>query len=733
MIKAVLRKILPYFGVSFRITPIAHVCEKDGGWWTSTGEDPCFLLSAFAGAYPTGWAMLDVELTSSGETALFPILYIDDGQGFREALTLKIPQNRKGGGTHALIKLPPVVRGLRFDPLAGRGDFILTEVCARAVSKFELVVRVMLPRLVGLLRNPAQIPEVWVHWRDRLREEGLGGVKDRLLGGHKAVSSYADWITLHDSFAPVERKWIESKIRTDLGARFHFMVVQGSAGASAVAATRLALERQFDSGWKLWTDAEAAASQITDGLDWVGFFEPGTRFARHAVFVLRDWVARHPEARFFYFDEDSIDAQGQRSAPFFKPDWNEEYQLEAGYLGTSWFVRADVFRASKLKRVREESAYQRAMALLAAIPRKERLAGAIVHHPGILAHVPVDRLKPRVECLTAIDSEVEAARDYLTANGLEGEILPRIDHGTLHFLPRVPSPVPLVSIIIGTRDRLQILRGVVEGILEKTDYPNLEVIIVDNQSCEPETLAYFHELEKIAAPKFKIVRYDQPFNFSAIQNFGVEAASGDVYAFLNNDLEMIRPDWLKIMVGHAMRPDVGAVGARLLYANNTVQHGGVILGIGGVAGHLLKYVSRETLGIGKRCRVTQTLSSVTAACLVIRRAVFEKVSGFDATNLPIAFNDVDFCLRIREAGFRNLLDPEAELYHLESVSRGSDDTPQRRAGFQKEIGYMLNRWEPTLRTDPAYNPNLSLIHEDFSLAFPPRVEKPWQSRGSVSK
>ena len=224
-----------------------------------------------------------------------------------------------------------------------------------------------------------------------------------------------------------------------------------------------------------------------------------------------------------------------------------------------------------------------------------------------------------------------------------------------------------------------------------------------------------------------MLRDERPFNFSQLNNTAVrEAARGELVALLNNDLEVISPDWLGEMVSHAVRPDIGAVGARLWYPNNLLQHGGIVLGIGGVAGHSHKGVQRHNPGYFNRVALVQCVSAVTAACMLLRREVFDELGGLDEKALSVAFNDVDFCLRIRGAGYRIVWTPFAELYHYESASRGLETTPKKFARFEKEIDHMKAKWGDALTSDPYYSPNLTLLKEDYSFAFPPRTNKPWQ-------
>ena len=235
--------------------------------------------------------------------------------------------------------------------------------------------------------------------------------------------------------------------------------------------------------------------------------------------------------------------------------------------------------------------------------------------------------------------------------------------------------------------------------------------MVDNGSTEPETLAYFREIERQGDAR--VLRHDAPFNYSAINNFAAGKARGSILGLINNDIEVIAPDWLSEMVSWAAQPDLGCVGAKLYYADGSIQHGGVITGLGGVAGHAHRHFPREHPGYFGRLKGVQNLSAVTGACLLVRKEIYDRVGGLDEKNLTVALNDVDLCLKVRAAGYLNVWTPYAELYHLESVSRGPEDNPEKIKRFRKEIEYMKGRW--TLDPDPYYSPNLTRDLEDFSL------------------
>jgi GT2 family glycosyltransferase len=284
---------------------------------------------------------------------------------------------------------------------------------------------------------------------------------------------------------------------------------------------------------------------------------------------------------------------------------------------------------------------------------------------------------------------------------------------------------PEVAIIIPTRDRHDLLSRCASGVLSGTDYGKVELLIVDNLTSERAALSYLTEIA--AVPRVRVLRYPHPFNFSRINNWAASQTGAEILLFLNNDTEIIDRDWLRHMVVNAVRREVGAVGAKLLYPNGRVQHGGIILGIGGIGGHFHLRRHSDDSGYFGRAHLQQNLSAVTAACLALRHDVFDEIGGFDEENLPVAFNDVDLCLRIRERGYLIVWTPLARLYHHESASRAFDLTGIRSREFARERAYMRHRWGSVLDHDPYFNPNLSLQDVTIGLAFPPRCCYPWRS------
>jgi O-antigen biosynthesis protein len=445
----------------------------------------------------------------------------------------------------------------------------------------------------------------------------------------------------------------------------------------------------------------------------------------HALFEVASAIAADPDIDLIYSDEDKIDDNGRRFEPYFKSDWNPDLLLSQ-----NMFNHLGVYRRSLIEeigglRCGYEGSQDYDLVLRASIRTPPE---RIRHIPHILYHWRASAgsvaLSPG-EKDYAVTRARQAIADYLRGCRIDAEVGPALcpHFHRVHY--PLPDPAPRVSFIIPTRDRSDLLRRCIEGILHGTSYPDFEILIVDNQSREPSTHAYFAELT--TDPRVRVLTYDRPFNYSAINNFAAAEATGPLLCLLNNDIEVIGRDWLTEMASHAVRPGIGAVGAMLYYPDDWIQHAGVIVGLGGVAGHAHHRLRRGDPGYFGRAALVQNLSAVTAACLVMPKRVYHQLGGLNETGLAVAFNDIDLCLRIREAGYRIVWTPHAQLYHHESASRGPDTDPDKIDRFRAEAGHMMRRWGHLLDRDPYYNPNLRLDGADFGLAFPPRITRSWVS------
>lgn len=428
-----------------------------------------------------------------------------------------------------------------------------------------------------------------------------------------------------------------------------------------------------------------------------------------ALYEIAAAIDQDPELDILYSDEDHIDDEGRRSNPYFKPGWNEELLLGQNVISHLGVYRRSLIVGMGGFREGFEGSQDYDLALRAVAATQ---TARIRHVPKVLYHWRQSRTEAsfsQSQQARCASNGRRAVAEFLASKGVTGalvkpsELAPNWNHVVLPL----PDPAPLVSVIVPTRDGATLLRQCLAGLLHRTDYPKIEVIIADNESETTETRSYFETVGQDA--RVRVVSLPMPFNFSALNNAAVRHSNGSVLLFLNNDTDVIGADWLREMVAIALKPDVGCVGAKLLYADDTIQHAGVLLGAGtfdgagGVAGHYGTGAGRRDIGYFGRYALTTEVAAVTAACMAVRRVVFDAVGGFDEENLAVAFNDVDLCLRIREKGWRNIWTPAAQLYHLESASRGSDLAPERVARFTRECRFMRARWGSLLDQDPFYH------------------------------
>jgi len=432
-----------------------------------------------------------------------------------------------------------------------------------------------------------------------------------------------------------------------------------------------------------------------------------------ALYRIVKVIQEKPATDIVYSDEDKVDDHGVHSYPHFKPDWSPDNLLSRNYLGHVTVIRTALLREVGGWRVGFEGSQDYDLML-----RLTEKTDHIEHIPRILYHW-------RIHAASAAAGEEAKPYAYSAAKkALEEALVRRAQPGKVDFLDGfrgysirydLKSPEARVSIIIPTKDKTELLRSCVESIFTRSSHKNFEVVVVDNGSTEKEFFEYMDECKKSYGSSFKHCIADIPFNFSKLVNTGVKHSSGDYVILLNNDTEVITPDWIEGMQEQAQRPSVGVVGVKLLYPNDTIQHAGVIMGLGGAAGHVLVGEDRHGPGYFNYVNLLNNYSAVTAACVMVRRTLFDSLGGFDEA-LEVEYNDVDFCLRVRETGLHNIYVPHVELYHHESVSRGHPHSTS--ASYKRhihEIGVLRERWDGYIDHDPCYNPNLTLGAHDFSI------------------
>lgn len=744
------------------LLPLANVHVESPGMvgecWLSTSEDPQFLLGGPRLDLAPGWYIFEARSSQVQGRLASPCLYPDYGEGMAEAGRIPLPEPDADGIIRAVVLFERAVRALRFDPSILPVRFSMPQVLLRALGRTAALWNMcaLIVRKSGWEAGLAPLREFLRYAAaGRLREGGdaaFATYRRHTLPGLQGDGNYAAWVRVFDTFGTVEERALHARLQAIQDAPLISVVlpvyqpperwlrrcidsvlaqvyqnwelcIADDASASPHVRRVLAEYARRDARIRVVyrgsnghiSAASNSALEIAKGR-FVALLDHDDELAPDALAEVALAIAAHPQWRLIYSDEDKIDAGGVRYDPYFKPDWNYELLLSQNFISHLGVYDSALVREVGGFRVGLEGSQDWDLALR-CIERLE--PGQIGHIPKILYHW---RSIPGSTALAV------GEKDYVGAAGLRAvrEHLVRTDAaataepagpGRVRVRRSIPGGVPRVSLIVPTRDRVDLLRVCVDSLLQRTDYADYEVLVVDNQSQEAATLAYLGSLS--ADSRVRVLRYDRPFNYSAINNFAAAHANGELLGLLNNDIEVESGSWLAEMVSEAVRPGVGAVGAMLLYPDETIQHAGVIVGMHGVAGHLHVGKPRSHPGQMGRALAVQELSAVTAACMLLRKSAFEAVGGLDE-GLAVAFNDIDLCLRLKRAGYRNLWTPHAVLFHHESASRGYEDTPEKKARFNAEVQFMRDRWGGVLDHDPAYNCNLSLDGEAFELAFPPR-------------
>ncbi|CAM3376501.1 glycosyltransferase family 2 protein [Halomonas lysinitropha] len=724
--------------------------RETGYAWESTGDDPQFWLTR---RLPLpGWQMLEVGMAHDQPSAAVK-LYFDTGEGFNEAQSIYLPL-KPGRVVKRLFHAPWGLKALRFDPMSQAGCFTLSHLRLAWLTP-RFAQQRLVQRLVNMHHEwrgaahadvlaaiKAQAAQQGVHWRplalsyyeETFERRTARFSYERWLRGRRELSAERvqrlveklPHRPLISVLVPVYNPridWLRECLDAVLAQHYPRWQLCIADDAStdpevrevlaeyAARDTRVKVVERERNGHICAASNTALA--LAEG-EFVALLDHDDLLTPQALFRVAQALNRHPDAGLLYSDEDKLNERGVRFDPHFKPQWNPDLLLAQNYLSHLGVYRTALVRELGGFREGFEGSQDHDLALRVTA----RLSPEqIVHIPQVLYHW---RAAEGSTALTSSEKDyttragLAVVRDHVQARVPEAEVVEGHYPNTYRVRWPLPQRPPLVSLLIPTRDRVEILKPCVDAILERTDYPNLEVLILDNQSRCQETLEYMRDVVN-RDDRVRVLRWNEPFNYSAINNYGALYARGDILGLVNNDIEPIHPDWLDEMVRQVCRPEIGCVGAKLYYPNDTVQHAGVILGIGGVAGHAHKYFHRNSPGYFTRLHLAHNLSAVTGACLLVRKAVFEEVGGLNEEHLAVSFNDVDLCLKVREAGHRNLWTPYAELYHHESVSRGADDSSAKRARANSEAAYMREVWGAKLDNDPSYNPNLTLVHEDFSL------------------
>lgn len=426
----------------------------------------------------------------------------------------------------------------------------------------------------------------------------------------------------------------------------------------------------------------------------------GDQLSRWALFHFAEGLQTEPDAVIVYGDEDEIDASGRRKHPYFKPRWNKEMFLARNYISGSCAIRATAVRANGSTVGSTPHVGEMLLQVIAetALP--------VVHIPRIVTH------RYKLDVHPDRQSTAEAVGRHVASAG--ATIAPG-PFGSVKVCWPLPAELPLVSIIVPTKDKLELLSPCIQSLLARTSYSPFEVVVVDNGSVEKQTLRYLGILRQ--SPNVRVLTYPGVYNYSAINNYAARHARGSFICLLNNDTEVLDAEWLTEMMRYAVRPEIGAVGAKLLYADGTIQHAGVIVGIGDAAGHPHRNLPSNEAGYFCHAHIPQYVSAVTGACLLVDKRKYLAVGGLDEESLPIAYNDVDLCLKLERTGWRNVYVPHAVLTHHESKSRAKDHSRVRIDAYKRELKVFQDRWGAQSYDDPLFNPNFDRSSETFVIRF----------------
>lgn len=733
---------LPRTLVPVEMTPgnNIQVLDTHKGRYRAHSDAPHFILHLDPLFSQGGWYYLEaavVRNTGSREAAL--MVETSD----KTVYTIPIPTNLRGT-VREVFFLPPNIRSLRWSPTAAAGYFSQSPLLIHRISPLESTLRRLYRVLFDLWRMRDRMKAIGPlpirrQACSRLHNSYLltANLRIKRLSGHDYPTFIAlndtlkkrDISTIHRQIAqwPMRPRislimalqhphlgWLRETIDTlcaQLYPNWELLLAGNFTNHDELTQLIASYQGQKSSVRRVLVSSTAdVATALNTALtaasgDYVVRIGQHDRLPPQALYLLIRETQDAPNCALVYSDEDELDHKGQRANPRFKPDWNPDLLTSCSYLGRlclyrrDWMVKIGGYRSGF------DGAEDYDLCLRSAQGLPE---ASIRHVPHIACHCrqPMETMTHTI----AHCSGKRALEDFFADRGVNVGDGPAPRYYRIRY--PLPEPLPLVSIIIPSRDQKDLLAACIDSIVRATTYGNWEILIVDNQTTEPSALAYLTSIQH--DPRIRVLRYGASFNYAAINNTAVSHAHGEVLTLLNNDVEVISPDWLEEMVSHALRPGIGAVGAKLLYTNNTIQHAGVILGLGGIAGHGHKYLPDDAPGYCHRAVVTQNLSAVTGACLVVRRSVYAEVGGLDEA-FAVAFNDVDFCLRLLKRGYRHVFTPHAKLYHHESLSRGHDDTPGKRAVFARESSLMQQRWGDILGHDRAYSPHLSTDFEGFSL------------------
>jgi glycosyltransferase involved in cell wall biosynthesis len=575
----------------------------------------------------------------------------------------------------------------------------------------------------------------WVAQNDIIKEEDRIAIKNRIanLKHHPLISIIMPVYEIDEEYLV---KAIES-VKNQLYTKWELCIADDKSPSSHI---KKILDKYSKNDSKIKvvyrsenghiSAASNSALELATG-EFIALLDHDDMLTEHALYMAVEAINEQPDLDMIYSDEDRIDEKDVRFGAYFKNDWNPDL-----IMSQNMFCHFGVYRSSIIKKIggfREgyEGAQDYDLLLRAW---GETNNEKIKHIPFVLYHwrAIIGSTALTIDSKSyALEKSRNAIQDFLDKNYAGAKAIDgdgeSVTCGYHRIQWPIPENAPKVSILIPTKDKIDYLKPCLDSIIQATEYTNYEIIIVDNRSEEQETFDYLSKIAQV--DNITVLKYDHEFNYSAINNYAAKHATGEILLLLNNDTKIISPNWLTELVGNAIRPDIGAVGAKLLYDNDLVQHNGVIVGTGEhkVAVHAFHMIEENNAAYYAHALLARNVSAVTGACIAIRKEIYDKVGGLNENELKVAYNDIDLCLKVQELGYRNLITPFAKLYHFESVSRGLDFLDSdKMVRLDGEASYMRERWAKVLDNDHYYNPNLELMAGSYRLDPKPRVVKPWK-------
>ena len=765
--KNFLPPILPFNTTNkqkFHLKPVNDIVTSTNlDEYVCVGPDPHFLVNFKRRQIGSGWYWLTVEIIEVQGIIFAPKLYFNFGEGFIEKNGWNL-SSVKNGKIEGLVYIPSNLVELRFDPTTTKGTYIIKNFNFKLTNRIKVLkigVYNYKTKYFPLESNSSFYKGIMKTFLKNGSDNFRKKIKETIyIDNINSSDKYKVWYTLYDTVSKEQYDKIVS-LSKELSYQPLFSIIMPVYNAP-ISYLKKAIESVIDQPYSHWelciaddkstneevrnvltkysqkdarikivfrktnghiSNASNSALELATG-DYAVLLDQDDELSKHCLYMVAAAINKNKNLGVIYSDEDKIDEYGIRFHPYFKTDWNKDL-----FYGHNMISHLGVYKLSLIKKIGGfRAGYEGSQDYDLALRCIELLTPKQIYHiPHILYHW---RAIEGSTALTisnkgyAYDASKKALNDHFKRTNQNVKLVELDNSHRVKW--GLPKNKPLVSIIIPTKDKVDILSTCVESILEKTTYRNFEVLIIDNNSQEPETHSYLKKLQK-DHKQIKVLSYKEEFNFSAMNNFGVKHSNGEILVLLNNDTSVINNDWLCEMVSLCIRKEVGAVGAKLFYPNGLIQHAGVILHEGHPGNHIYSRRDPNDSGYFGKLHLIQNYLAVTAACLAIRKELYLKVGGLDDQNLKVAYNDVDFCLKLFKLGFKNLWTPFAHLIHYESLSRGTYLDEIITPRFQKEHAFILSKWEQLINNDPFFNHNLGIDTTTTQFAFPPKIKYDWQA------